>query len=329
MGCRDRIYSEPYPDPGQGKVAVVFRQPSLHMPEGTEQYFGGLSSLRLVAVDLRGKVVYNRLLRYGGEDRELHPDRLACAEPIILDEGAYEFFFIANERYIGLDEQDLERIGSKRALLRLTYFLPPTRRANSPLRIPLVGHLQRQLPRTGESRNLIPLTPELHPMTSLLEIHTTPSAGDATWVRSIEIAYPVDRLDAGLFAYPYSRESDRRRQMRYYPLTPIDRSGTLYCVGLPEVRSYAPEQGRWTGPEDSGIVHLRILLANGETKHLPLMVVPSDRQPSSYADYLRLAGENAPIGPLGMVERFSLSPGRHYRYELDKGSSLRALVSER
>lgn len=298
------------------------------MPEGTEPYFGGLSSLRLVAVDLRGRVVYNRLLRYGGADKELSPDQHTCSDPVVLDEGTYEFFFIANERHIGLDEQELERIGSKSALLRLTYLLYPTRRADSPLRIPLVGHLQRQLPRTGEARNLIPLTPELHPMTSLLEIHTTPSAGDATWVRSIEIAYPAGRLEAGLFAYAYSRESDRRRQMRYYPLTPIDRSGTLYCVGLPEVRSYAPEQGRWTGPEDSGIVHLRIQLANGETKHLPLMVVPSDRQPSSYADYLRLAGEPAPIGPLGIVERFSLSPGRHYRYELNRDSSLRALVSE-
>lgn len=299
------------------------------MPEGTEQHFGGLSSLRLVAVDLRGRVVYNRLLRYGGTEKELSPDRHTYSDPVVLDEGTYEFFFIANERYIGLDAQELEHIGSKSALLRLTYVLYPTRRAGTPLRIPLVGHLQRQLPRTGEARNLILLTPELSPMTSLLEIHTTPIGGDAAWVRSIEIAYPVGRLEAGLFGYPYSRESDRRRELRYYPLTPDDPENTLYCIGLPEVRSYAPEQGRWTGPEDSGIVHLRIQLANGETKHLPLMVVPSDRQPSSYADYLRLAGEPAPIGPRGIVERFSLSPGRHYRYELNKDSSLRAIISER
>ncbi len=330
VGCRDRLYSDPYPDPGQGKVAVVFEHPHLALPEGTERYFGGLSSLRLVAVDLRGKVVYNRLLRYEGADRELHPDRLTCTDPVIFDEGTYEFFFIANERYIGLDTHALSQISGKRALLRLTHLLSPTRQSDRPLRIPLVGRLLRQLPRARESHKLILITPELIPTTSLLEIHTLPSDdGETPWVRSVEIAYPVDRLEAGLFGYPYSREADRRRELHYYPLTPLDKLGQLYCVGLPEVRSYAPENSRWTGPEGSGIVHLRIQLVTGETKYLPLMIVPPNRQPSSYADYLRLAGEKAPLGPGGLVERFSIPRGRLYRYELTKDATLRAIVTEK
>ena len=207
--------------------------------------------------------------------------------------------------------EDLERLRTKWDVQRLTYFVPLTRRADRPLRIPLVGRLQRQLPRPGESDRVIRLTPVLRPAVALLEVHTAGAAG----VQSVELAFPVDRLDGGLFGYPYRREQDRSHEMRYYPLTPQEEDPTSYYVGLPEVYCYAPEQSRWRGVEGSSIPHLRITLADGAVKILPLMTLPPDQRPTDYADYLRIAGEEAPIGVGGLIDRFSLFAGRHLSYD--------------
>jgi len=82
------------------------------------------------------------------------------------------------------------------------------------------------------------------------------------------------------------------------------------------VRCYAPEQQQWRGPEFSDMTHLRIQLTNGETKLLPLMQLPEELLPNSYEEYLRIAMEPAPIGINGLIERFTIFPGGHYRYQL-------------
>lgn len=307
--CHGEIYGDFRPDPGPGRVAVVIDRPQLQLTEDQARHFGAISSLRIVATDLQGRVAYNERIRYEGTDRDLSPQQLVCSDPIFTEEGTYEFFFIANERASHLVQEDLERLRTKWDVQRLTYFVPLTRRADRPLRIPLVGHLQRQLPRPGESDRVIRLTPVLRPAVALLEVHT---AG----VQSVELAFPTDRLDGGLFGYPYRREQDRSHEMRYYPLTPQEEDPTSYYVGLPEVYGYAPEQSRWRGVEGSSIPHLRVTLADGAVKLLPLMTLPPETQPTDYADYLRIAGEEAPIGIGGLIDRFSLFAGRHLSYDL-------------
>ena len=309
--CTDLIFDAPYPDPGQGKVAVVFSRPELLLPEGTEEHFGKITSLRLIATNLKGEVVYNGRLRYKGADRNLSWRQLACSDPVVLDQSTYEFFFIANEEGIGIQEETFQQINSKQALLRLTYFIPLSRPERRQFLIPLVGHLQRQLPRQEETDRTIILYPQLAPSVALLEVETKGLA-----MERIELGFPKDREDGGLFGYPYSKASDRRHQMHYYPLTPLEKGGTLYCVGLPEVRCYAPEQQQWRGPELSDMTHLRIQLTNGETKLLPLMQLPEELLPNSYEEYLRIAMEPAPIGINGLIERFTIFPGGHYRYQL-------------
>ena len=265
-----------------------------------------------MATDLQGRVVYSEPVRYGGTGRDLRPQQIACSDPIFLEEGTYEFFFIANERESHVVQEDLELLRTKWDVQRLTYFVPLTRHADSPLRIPLVGHLQRQLPRPGESDRVIRLTPVLRPAVALLEVHT---AG-ATGVQSVELAFPGNRLYGGLFGYPYRREQDRSHEMRYYRLTPQEEDPTSYYVGLPEVYCYAPEQSRWRGAGRSSIPHLRVTLADGTVKILPLMTLPPETRPTDYADYLRIAGEEAPIGVGGLIDRFSLFAGRHLSYDL-------------
>lgn len=310
--CHGEINGDFRPDPGPGRVAVVIDRPQLELSEDQARHFGAISSLRIVATDLQGRVAYNERIRYGGRDRDIHPQQIACSDPIFMEEGTYEFFFIANERESHVVQEDLERLRTKWDVQRLAYFVPLTRRADSPLRIPLVGHLQRQLPRPGESDRVIRLTPVLRPAVALLEVHTAGAAG----VQSVELAFPVDRLDGGLFGYPYRREQDRSHEMRYYPLTPQEDDPTSYYVGLPEVYGYAPEQRRWRGAEGSSIPHLRVTLADGTVKILPLMTLPPDQRPTDYADYLRIAGEEAPIGVGGLIDRFSLFAGRHLSYDL-------------
>lgn len=310
--CHGEIYGDFRPDPGPGRVAVVIDRPQLELSEDQARHFGAISSLRIVATDLQGRVAYNEPIHYGGRDRDLRPQQIACSDPIFMEEGTYEFFFIANERESHLVRDDLEPLRTKWDIQRLTFFVPLTRRADSPLRIPLVGHLQRQLPRPGESDRVIRLTPVLRPAVALLEVHT---AG-ATGIQSVELAFPIDRLDGGLFGYPYRREQDRSHEMRYYPLTPQEEDPTSYYVGLPEVYGYAPEQRRWRGVEGSSIPHLRVTLADGTVKLLPLMTLPPEIQPTDYADYLRIAGEEAPIGVGGLIDRFSLFAGRHLSYDL-------------
>ena len=96
--CHGEINDDFRPDPGPGRVAVVLDRPQLEMPEDQARHFGALSSLRIVATDLQGRVVYNEPVRYGGRDRDLRPHQIACSDPIFMEEGTYEFFFIANER---------------------------------------------------------------------------------------------------------------------------------------------------------------------------------------------------------------------------------------
>ena len=310
--CHGEINGDFRPDPGPGRVAVVIDRPQTELSEDQARHFGAISSLRIVATDLQGRVAYNELVRYGGRGGDLRPEQIACSDPIFMEEGTYEFFFIANERESHVVQEDLERLRTKWDVQRLTYFVPLTRRTGSPLRIPLVGHLQRQLPRPGESDRVIRLTPVLRPAVALLEVHTS----GATGVQSVELAFPVDRLDGGLFGYPYRREQDRSHEMRYYPLTPQEEDPTSYYVGLPEVYGYAPEQSRWRGAEGSSIPHLRVTLADGAVKILPLMTLPPDQRPTDYTDYLRIAGEEAPIGVGGLIDRFSLFAGRHLSYDL-------------
>ena len=310
--CHVEINGDFRPDPGPGRVAVVIDRPQTELSEDQARHFGAISSLRIVATDLQGRVAYNEPVRYGGRGGDLRPEQIACSDPIFMEEGTYEFFFIANERESHVVQEDLERLRTKWDVQRLTYFVPLTRRADSPLKIPLLGHLQRQLPRPGESDRVIRLTPVLRPAVALLEVHT---AG-ATGVQSVELAFPVDRLDGGLFGYPYRREQDRSHEMRYYSLTPQEEDPTSYYVGLPEVYGYAPEQSRWRGAEGSSIPHLRVTLADGAVKILPLMTLPPDQRPTDYTDYLRIAGEEAPIGVGGLIDRFSLFAGRHLSYDL-------------
>lgn len=310
--CHGEIYGDFRPDPGPGRVAVVIDRPQLELTEDQVRHFGAISSLRIVATDLQGRVAYNERIRYEGSDRDLSPQQLVCSDPIFTEEGTYEFFFIANEQESHLVQEDLERLRTKWDVQRLTFFVPLTRRADRPLRIPLVGHLQRQLPRPGESDRVIRLTPVLRPAVALLEVHTAGAAG----VQSVELAFPVDRLDGGLFGYPYRREQDRSHEMRYFPLTPQEEDPTSYYIGLPEVYGYAPEQSCWRGAEGSSIPHLRITLADGTVKLLPLMTLSPETQPTDYADYLRIAGEEAPIGVGGLIDRFSLFAGRHLSYDL-------------
>ena len=310
--CHGEINGDFRPDPGPGRVAVVIDRPQTELSEDQARHFGAISSLRIVATDLQGRVAYNELVRYGGRGGDLRPEQIACSDPIFMEEGTYEFFFIANERESHVVQEDLERLRTKWDVQRLTYFVPLTRRTGSPLRIPLVGHLQRQLPRPGESDRVIRLTPVLRPAVALLEVHTAGAAG----VQSVELAFPVDRLDGGLFGYPYRREQDRSHEMRYYPLTPQEEDPTSYYVGLPEVYGYVPEQSRWRGAEGSSIPHLRVTLADGAVKILPLMTLPPDQRPTDYTDYLRIAGEEAPIGVGGLIDRFSLFAGRHLSYDL-------------
>ena len=307
--CHGEINDDFRPDPGPGRVAVVIDRPQPELTEDQARHFGAISSLRIVATDLQGRVVYSEPVRYGETGRGLRPQQIACSDPIFLEEGTYEFFFIANERESHVAQEDLERLRTKWDVQRLTYFVPLTRRTDSPLRIPLVGHLQRQLPRPGESDRVIRLTPVLRPAVALLEVHT---AG----VQSVELAFPVDRLYGGLFGYPYRREQDRSHEMRYYPLTPQVEDPTSYYVGLPEVYCYAPEQSRWRGAGGSSIPHLRVTLSDGAVKILPLMTLPPETRPTDYADYLRIAGEKAPIGVGGLIDRFSLFAGRHLSYDL-------------
>ena len=309
--CHGEIYGDFRPDPGPGRVAVVIDRPQLELTEDQARHFGAISSLRIVATDLQGRVAYNERIRYEGSDRDLSPQQLVCSDPIFTEEGTYEFFFIANEQESHLVQEDLERLRTKWDVQRLTFFVPLTRRADRPLRIPLVGHLQRQLPRPGESDRVIRLTPVLRPAVALLEVHTAGASG----VQSVELAFPVDRLDGGLFRYPYRREQDRSHEMQYYPLTPQEEDPTSYYVGLPEVYGYAPEQSRWRSAEGSSIPHLRITIADGTAKLLPLMTLPPETQPTDYADYLRIAGEEAPIGVGGLIDRFSLFAGRHFSYD--------------
>ena len=186
----------------------------------------------------------------------------------------------------------------------------------------MVGHLQRQLPRPTEPEGIIVLTPILYPSVALLEIHTPLNSQGEQDIEQVEVAFPTNRLDAGLFGYPYSPASDRHHELKYYRLAPRDESGTLYSIGLPEVRCYAPEALRWLGPEESNIVHLRVTLRRGEKKYLPLMMLPGSEEPKSYAEYLRIAGEEAPIGVQGVIERFSLYAGHYYRYSLQQLSPL-------
>lgn len=311
--CTNLIFDAPYPDPGQGKVAVVFSRPELLLPEGTEERFGKITSLRLVATNLKGEVVYNGRLRYKGADRNLSWRQLACSDPVVLDQSTYEFFFIANEEGIGISAEELMQINSKYALMQLTYFTPLTRPERRPFLIPFVGHLQRQLPRAEESDRTIPLTPQLSPSVALLEIHT-----EGFPKGSIELGFPKDREDGGLFRYPYSKASDRRHEMNYYPLTPLEKGGMIYCVGVPEVMCYAPEQQQWRGPELSEMTHLRITLPDGKTKYLPLMQLPPEQRTDNYEEYLRIAMQPAPIGPNALIERFSIFRGDHYRFHLNK-----------
>lgn len=310
--CHGEINDDIRPDPGPGRVAVVIGRPQTELSEDQARHFGAISSLRIVATDLQGRVVYSEPVRYGGTGRDLRPQQIACSDPIFLEEGTYEFFFIANERESHVVQEDLELLRTKWDVQRLTYFVPLTRHADSPLRIPLVGHLQRQLPRPGESDRVIRLTPVLRPAVALLEVHT---AG-ATGVQSVELAFPGNRLYGGLFGYPYRREQDRSHEMRYYRLTPQEEDPTSYYVGLPEVYCYAPEQSRWRGAGRSSIPHLRVTLADGTVKILPLMTLPPETRPTDYADYLRIAGEEAPIGVGGLIDRFSLFAGRHLSYDL-------------